>query len=114
LSEIQLLHNKFPEKIKQFSVYFENEIIAGVTIFEFEYGIKSQYGATTTLGEKYRALDFLFISIIDIFQKKGKLFFDMGIVNEENEKGYNAGLVTQKEELGCTVWNQDFYKITLT
>jgi hypothetical protein len=114
LSEIQLLHNKFPENIKQFSVYFENEIIAGVTIFEFEYGIKSQYGATTILGEKNRALDFLFISIIDIFQKKGKLFFDMGIVNEENEKGYNAGLLTQKEELGCTVWNQDFYKITLT
>lgn len=113
LSEIQLLHNKFPENIKQFSVYFENQIIAGVTIFEFEYGIKSQYGATTSLGEKNRALDFLFISIIDIFQKKGKLFFDMGIVNEENEKGYNPGLLTQKEELGCSVHNQDFYKITL-
>lgn len=114
LSEIQQLHNKFPEKIKQFSVYFKGEIIAGVTIFEFEKGVKSQYGATTKKGEKYRALDFLFISLLDNFQKKGKHFFDMGIVNEDNEKGFNAGLLNQKEELGCTVWNQDFYKITLT
>lgn len=113
LAEIQLLHERFPKNIKQFSVYLVDKIVAGITIFEFENGVKSQYGATSKKGEKYRALDFLFISLLDIFQKRGKLFFDMGIVNDSGEKGFHSGLLQQKEELGCTVWSQDFYKISL-
>ena len=113
LAEIQLLHQRFPKNIKQFSVYLEDKIVAGITIFEFENGVKSQYGATSKKGEKYRALDFLFISLLDVFQKRGKHFFDMGIVNDSGEKGFHSGLLQQKEELGCTVWNQDFYKIKL-
>ncbi|WP_300977484.1 FemAB family protein [Flavobacterium sp.] len=113
LAEIQLLHERFPQNIKQFSVYLEDKIVAGITIFEFENGVKSQYGATSKKGEKYRALDFLFISLLDIFQKRGKLFFDMGIVNDFGEKGFHSGLLQQKEELGCTVWSQDFYKNSL-
>lgn len=113
LAEIQLLQERFPENIKQFSAYLEDKIVAGITIFEFENGVKSQYGATSKKGEKYRALDFLFISLLDVFQKRGKHFFDMGIVNDSGEKGFHSGLLQQKEELGCTVWNQDFYKIKL-
>jgi hypothetical protein len=113
LKEISYLKEKFPNSIKQFSVYFENEIIAGITMFEFENGVKSQYGATTLKGEKYRALDYLFIKLIEKYKKEGKHFFDMGIVNENNEKGYNHGLLQQKQELGCSVFNQDFYKIAL-
>ena len=113
LAEIQLLHERFPKNIKQFSTYLEDKIVAGITIFEFENGVKSQYGATSKKGEKYRALDFLFISLLDVFQKRGKHFFDMGIVNDSGEKGFHSGLLQQKEELGCTVWNQDFYKIKL-
>ena len=113
LAEIQLLQERFPKNIKQFSAYLEDKIVAGITIFEFENGVKSQYGATSKKGEKYRALDFLFISLLDVFQKRGKHFFDMGIVNDSGEKGFHSGLLQQKEELGCTVWNQDFYEIKL-
>ncbi len=113
LKEISHLKEKFPDNIKQFSVYYENEIIAGITIFEFNNGVKSQYGATTLQGEKYRALDYLFIKLIEKYKNEGKHFFDMGIVNENNEKGYNNGLLQQKQELGCSVYNQDFYKIAL-
>lgn len=113
LQEITKLKENFPNNIKQFSVYYDDAIIAGVTIFETENVVKSQYGATTKKGEELRALDFLFISLIEKYKKKGKLFFDMGIVNDDNEKGYHAGLLKQKEELGCTVYSQDFYKINL-
>lgn len=111
--EIALLKQKFPENIRQYSVYQNDEIIAGITIFETENVVKSQYGATSKKGEEFRALDFLFINLIEKYKRKGKRFFDMGIVNEENESGYHAGLLKQKEELGCTVYNQDFYKINL-
>ena len=111
--EILLLKQNFPENIRQYSVYLNDEIIAGITIFETENVVKSQYGATSKKGEEIRALDFLFINLIEKYKRKGKRFFDMGIVNEENESGYHSGLLKQKEELGCTVYNQDFYKIEI-
>ena len=112
LAEIEKLATDFPENILQYNVYFEDEIIAGITLFHFKNGVKSQYGATTVLGEKYRALDFLFITLIENFKDKVS-FFDMGTVTENNELGYNPGLLKQKEELGCSVYTQDFYSISL-
>ncbi|PXY43449.1 GNAT family N-acetyltransferase [Flavobacterium hydrophilum] len=111
--EITKLKNSFPQNIRQFSVYFGDTIIAGITIFEIENTVKSQYGATTVKGEELRALDYLFITLIEKYKREGKYFFDMGIVGDNNEKGYNSGLLKQKEELGCSVYNQDFYKITI-
>lgn len=111
--EILFLKQNFPENIRQYSVYQNDEIIAGITIFETENVVKSQYGATSKKGEEVRALDFLFINLIEKYKRNGKRFFDMGIVNEENESGYHSGLLKQKEELGCTVYNQDFYKIEI-
>ncbi|MDR7210058.1 FemAB family protein [Flavobacterium piscis] len=111
--EITILKHVFPENIKQFSIYYDNIIIAGITIFKTEKIVKSQYGATTKKGEELRALDFLFIKLIEKYKSEDKYFFDMGIVGDNNEKGYNAGLLKQKEELGCSVYNQDFYKINI-
>jgi hypothetical protein len=111
--EILFLNSKFPENIKQYSVWIEDDIVAGITIFETDNVVKSQYGATTIKGEALRALDFLFIILIEKYKKQGKLFFDMGTVSESNESGYNAGLLKQKEELGCTVFSQDYLKLDL-
>jgi len=111
--EIKLLKQIFPKNIKQYSVYQNDEIIAGITLFETENVVKSQYGATSKKGEEVRALDFLFINLIHKYKRKGKHFFDMGIVNADNESGYHSGLLKQKEELGCAIYNQDFYKIDL-
>ncbi|UPZ13604.1 GNAT family N-acetyltransferase [Flavobacterium humidisoli] len=111
--EIEVLRSKFPKNIRQYSAYRNDEIIAGITIFETKNVVKSQYGATSKKGEEFRALDFLFINLIHKYKRKGKQFFDMGIVDEENEAGYNKGLSNQKEELGCSVYNQDFYKIEI-
>ncbi|WP_343707864.1 FemAB family protein [Flavobacterium sp.] len=111
--EMAFLKSKFPKNIRQYSAYRNDEIIAGITIFETKNVVKSQYGATSKTGEEFRALDFLFINLIHKYKRKGKHFFDMGIVDEGNESGYNLGLLNQKEELGCTVYNQDFYKIEI-
>ncbi|MCL9805626.1 FemAB family protein [Flavobacterium amniphilum] len=113
LDEIEKLKSDFPENIRQFSIYEGNDILAGITVFEFDNGLKSQYGATTDRGTDLRAMDFLFIHLIHKFEKEGKKFFDMGIVNEEEGKKYNKGLLKQKEELGCAIYTQDYYKITL-
>ena len=108
LEEIHLLKKKFPESIKQFVIRLEEEVLAGITIFKSEGVVKSQYGAVTNKGEQYRALDFLFISLIDKYREEGYKFFDMGTVTENN-----FGLLKQKEELGCEIYMQDFYELTL-
>lgn len=107
LNEIQFLKGKFSTNIIQFSAYFDEELVAGITIFKFGNVVKSQYGATTDKGEKVRALDFLFINLVEKFRKEGIHFFDMGTV------GNNEGLWNQKVELGCSVYNNDFYTIKL-
>ncbi len=111
LSEIAFLKSKFPEKIRQFSVYIDNQIIAGLTLFESQNVVKSQYGATTSLGEKHRALDFLFINLIEKYKNEGKQFFDMGTVY--NGTSVNEGLLNQKVELGCTVFHQNYYELCI-
>ncbi|MEE1898989.1 FemAB family protein [Flavobacterium rakeshii] len=111
VEEIELLQSRFPENIFQYNVYFEGDIIAGITLFDSGTVVKSQYGATTDKGEELRALDYLFITLIEKFSSL-KCFFDMGTVTEEN--GYNAGLLKQKEELGCSVYVQDFYEVVIT
>lgn len=110
--EIQLLHSRFPDNIIQYNVYSNDSIIAGITLFYFGNVVKSQYGATTAEGEKLRALDYLFINLIYAFKDKVH-YFDMGIVNENEGRTYNTGLLKQKEELGCSVYAQDFYEVQL-
>lgn len=110
-AEIKALAQQFPQNIVQYDACYEGEILAGITLFKFKNGIKSQYGATTAAGEKLRALDFLFISLIEKY-KYGMAFFDMGTVMQSDGQ-INAGLLKQKEELGCSLYGQDFYAIKL-
>jgi hypothetical protein len=113
LKEIQYLKNKFPKKIKQFNLYKEEELLAGITIFDTGKVVKSQYGATSLIGEKHRAIEYLFIHLIHQFKNVGKHYFSMGTVTEQNDLGYNAGLLKQKEELGCSLFLQDFLSFNL-
>lgn len=112
LEEINRLQFAFPNNIKQYNAYFENEIVAGITLFCTKNVVKSQYGATSQKGESLRALDFLFITLITTFKNKFD-FFDMGIATGNKDEPYNKGLLKQKEELGCSVYSQDYYTLSL-
>jgi hypothetical protein len=112
LDEITHLSKLFPKNIIQYNVYFENTLIAGITIFKTKNVVKSQYGATTELGKKYRALDYLYIRLIDKY-KENYNYFDMGTVDDDSEIGYNVGLFNQKKELGCNLYYQNFYQYKL-
>ncbi|GAA4108072.1 hypothetical protein GCM10022393_03810 [Aquimarina addita] len=109
VDEMMSLKNKFPEEIRQFTIRLNGQILAGITVFKTNSVIKSQYGAVTKEGEKLRALDFLFITLIQKYKKEGYTFFDMGTVTENN-----FGLLKQKEELGCRIYTQDFYRLDIS
>jgi len=110
LAEITYLKSKFEDNIEQYNLCLENEILAGITIFKTSDVIKSQYGAVTEKGKKYRALDYLFIYLIDKFKHSCR-FFDMGTVDNDSETGINEGLLKQKKELGCSVYHQNIFQL---
>lgn len=109
LDEITLLKQQFPKQIRQFNVYnIQNEIVAGVTVFETQKVVHLQYIAGKEEGNKDGALDFLQkVLIEDIFADKD--FFDFGISNENNGKVVNRGLLHWKEGFGSRAVVQDFY-----
>lgn len=113
VSEIELLRDKFPEKIKQFSVYDERGIVAGVTIFENGATIHAQYISATSNGTKDGALDFLFKYLIEKYKEDGFHYFDFGISNENNGKMLNSSLAEYKEGFGSDIFIHEFYKLTL-
>lgn len=115
LEEINYLKQKFPDNIKQYSLYYQGEIIAGITLFlNSKYIVKSQYGAASSLGKKLRAMDFLFIELIHKFKEFNYTYFDMGTATDDNyPEGFNPGLMNQKEELGCRAYKQNTYYISL-
>lgn len=110
LDEITFLKSKFPNNIRQFNVYKENEIVAGTTIFESNSVVHSQYISGNSKKNELGSLDFLHNYLIhEVFPKKD--FFDFGISNENYGKNINHGLLFWKESFGARTVVQNFYEI---
>jgi len=109
-SEITDLKSKFPNNIKQFNVFYNEETVAGVTIFETETVAHIQYISASSEGKKLGSLDFLINFLINekYAQKK---YFDFGISNENQGKNINKGLLNWKESFGARSVIHDFYEI---
>lgn len=112
VNEISMLAQRFPDNIVQYNIYREGVLLAGLTLFISDKVVKSQYGATTPAGEELRALDYLFISVLEKY-RPNMHYFDMGTVMERDGR-INYGLVTQKEELACSTYVQDVIELQLS
>ena len=112
ISEIKLLKSRFPENIRLYTATKDDEILAGVVIYETETCVHSQYIATTQLGREISALDLLFSYLIKERYKEAK-YFDFGISTEEGGAVLNNGLLSQKEGFGASATIYNSYKIKL-
>ena len=110
IEEITLLASRFPENIRQFSVYCDDEIVAGATIYETPTVAHAQYIAATDKGQKIGALDYLFNWLLNELYR-GKRYFDFGICNEQEGRVLNHGLQDWKEGFGGRSYAHDFYEI---
>lgn len=110
LEEITYLKAKFPSQIRQFNVYFQNQLVAGTTIFESDFVAHSQYIASNSTKNELGSLDFLHHYLLtEVFT--AKKFFDFGISNEANGRHLNQGLHYWKESFGARTIVQEFYEI---
>lgn len=99
--EIELLHERFPSEIKLFTVSLtDGDICGGTVIYETDTVAHAQYISASEEGMEKGALDLLFLSLIEHYQKKDKQFFDFGISTEEKGTHLNESLIQYKEGFG--------------
>lgn len=114
--EISLLASRFPENIKLFSAYREEEMLAGVIVYETKTVIHTQYMANSEKGRELNGLDLVIDYLINEYyvdeQRKDKKFFDFGISTEQEGRYLNAGLALQKENFGGRAIVYDTYEFT--
>lgn len=114
LDEIELLAARFPTGVSCSCALLDDEVVAGVVLFETENVSHAQYIATMPTGRSIGALDMLFESLIQGARDKGKRFFDFGISNEDQGRILNSGLFGFKSEFGASGIVHEFYEIGLT
>mgnify|MGYP001459148501 CR=1 FL=1 len=96
LREIALLKELFPDEIRQFEVYFDDQIIAGATIFETQQTAHSQYISGKQEFNHLGGLDLLFHELItNVF--KDKKYFNFGTSTATSENKINKGLFNWKQ-----------------
>ena len=112
LEEITLLKKSFPNHIRQFNAYHEDDIVAGITIFETENVAHAQYISKHPIKNFDGGLDVILDYLINKVYKN-KRFFDFGISNEGEGQFINDGLQSWKESFGGRSVSHDFYNINV-
>ncbi len=97
--ELKMLHDYFPQNIHLFGALYNQELIAGTVIYEYENVIHTQYMAANKTAREIGALDLTVNTIMDNY-KDNKLWLDFGISTENSGEYLNEGLAAQKEGFG--------------
>lgn len=110
--EISLLASRFPQNIRLFLALKNDELMAGMVVYESEFVAHAQYMASSEEGQLVGALDL----VVDTYVRKhcqGKRFFDFGISTERDGTILNDGLVSQKEMFGARTVVYDTYELQI-
>lgn len=112
LEEINSLKNAFPNNIKLYEARKNNELLAGIVIYDFDSVVHTQYMANSQEGRKIGALDFINDCLInEVFNQRD--YYSFGISTENQGLYLNEGLIQQKEMMGSRGVALDFYEISL-
>lgn len=113
LSEITKLKNLFPNNIRQFNVYKNEELLGGTTVFVNKKVVHSQYISGNITKNVSGSLDFLHHHLIkEVFKEYH--YHDFGICNEYDGRKINKGLLFWKESFGAKTVIQNFYEVETT
>ena len=102
LAEIKKLKELFPDNIRCITVSkSDGEMLGGVVIYVCRRCVHLQYSIVTRTGMKMRALDLLYMEIIDHLTKGADTdWFDFGTSNEDRGRYLNSNLISFKESFG--------------
>lgn len=109
-AEISLLREKFPENIKHFNVYHDEQLVCGTTLFITKNVVKPQYISGSENNNVLGSIDFLYDYLINDVAKD-KCFFDFGPSHENNGLQIVKNINFWKESFGAHSLVQDFYNV---
>lgn len=112
LDEITLLKRRFPQAIRLFEARRDDNVLAGVVIYDSGTVAHVQYSIAAPEGLAVGALDAVFTELIGTTYADRR-WFDFGISNEDNGRVLNRGLVEFKEGFGARTVTHDFYELEL-
>jgi hypothetical protein len=110
--EIQLLHSRFPDRIRLVVAKQGEETLGGTVLYCSDRVVHSQYIAASPRGKELHVLDLLFQQVI-AQALKTHAFFDFGISTEKHGTYLNDQLIYQKEGFGGRGICYDWYEWTL-
>ncbi len=113
LEEMLLLHQRFPDNIRLYTVTTKDGVVLGGTVvYTTPLVAHIQYIASSNEGRNKGGLDFLFDYLIHV-RYRNKAFFDLGTSVEDGGRYLNEGLIFQKEGFGGRAIVYDTYEINL-
>jgi hypothetical protein len=111
LAEIERLAGLFPDHIRLFGAFADEEMVAGVLVYVSQRAARAQYIASNERGRAVSALDLLIDHLVyHVFQDKP--YFDLGTSIEPADGSLNEGLIAHKEEFGGHSMMSDTYQVT--
>ncbi|WP_237389686.1 peptidoglycan bridge formation glycyltransferase FemA/FemB family protein [Bacillus sp. USDA818B3_A] len=113
-NEILDLRQRFPEKIKLFSAFYEKKMIAGVLVFILNNRVLNCfYICHDENFQQLRPLNLVFSALIQLGVNEGFHFLDWGISTENKGKAVNQGLFKFKEGFAGRGVLRETYRLTL-
>lgn len=109
VDEIRFLAARFPEQIRLTACYDGDCLLAGVVAYASPRVAHLQYIASSSEGRERGALDAVLEHLLALW--RGKRYFDLGTVTEQDGRYVNAGLVEFKEGYGARTVVHDFYTL---
>lgn len=116
LSEIKSLASLFPQNIKLFGAFKDNEMIGGIVIFISRNVIHTQYISASPQGKLHGAVDAIISYLLENplrYSPDGIEYFDFGTSNEEKGRYLNENLIYHKEGFGARAICYDTYEMNL-
>lgn len=112
LYELELLQSRFPQSIRLFGAFKDEQIMAGALVYDFGTVAHTQYLASSEIGREIGALDLVIAHLIcSVFV--GRRYFSFGISTEQEGNFLNEGLIFQKEGFGARGVAHDCYELEI-
>ena len=112
VAELELLHSRFPEKIRLYMVFDGETPVGGTLLFLTPQVLHTQYISANAFGKQHGAIDLLFDHLIDNTYKDYP-YIDFGKSTVSDSADLNEQLIFQKEGFGARAVCYDTYEYDL-
>jgi hypothetical protein len=112
IAELELLHSRFPEKIRLYMAFDGETPVGGTLLFLTPQVLHTQYISANAFGKQHGAIDLLFDHLINNTYKDYP-YIDFGKSTVSDSADLNEQLIFQKEGFGARAVCYDTYEYDL-